>query len=248
VREGFDRIIAAGGDGTVNEVLNGLAETPGGLAQASLAVFPLGTVNVFARELGIPFNLEAAWGVIHRGREKRIDLPWIETCGAGGKVRRRFAQLAGAGLDARAIENVRWELKKKIGPLAYVWAGLGALLASQTAIHVQGDRHAETGELVLIGNGKLYGGNYRLFAEADLADGLLDVLVFPKVNWSVLLRCGPSLLLRGGLPRSMARSFQSSALELSSTAATAFEVDGELGGKLPVKLGLEPGALRVVIP
>jgi len=248
VREGFDCIIAAGGDGTVNEVLNGLAEAPGGLAQARLAVIPLGTVNVFARELAIPFKLQAAWGIIFRGKEKRVDLPWAEPSSGAGTPRRYFAQLAGAGLDAMAIERVRWDLKKKFGPLAYVWAGLGALRAVQTPITARGDQASETGELILIGNGSLYGGNYRLFPAADLVDGLLDVVVFPKVNWSVLARCGPALLLRGGLPRGLVKAFQTRTLELTAAAETPYELDGELAGKLPVRMGLEPRALRVVVP
>jgi YegS/Rv2252/BmrU family lipid kinase len=248
VREGFDCIIAAGGDGTVNEVLNGLAETPGGLAQSRLAVLPLGTVNVFARELRIPFRLESAWSIIQRGKERRIDLPWAEHSSANGMSRRYFAQLAGAGLDARAIQNVRWDLKKKFGPLAYIWAGLGALLAVQTPITVTGEHHSETGELILIGNGMFYGGNYRLFPAANLTDGLLDVVVLPKVDWAALARCGPSLLLRGRLPNLMWRGFQSGTLELTAAAGAPFEVDGELSGILPVHMGVLREALRVVVP
>ena len=74
----FDLIVAAGGDGTVNEVLNGLGDAPDGFARARLGVLPLGTVNVFARELKIPLRIERAWEVLQRGRETRIDLPCAE--------------------------------------------------------------------------------------------------------------------------------------------------------------------------
>src|SRR5207253_6625397 len=73
VREGFETIVAAGGDGTLNEVLNGIGDAPNGFEQARLGVLPLGTVNVFARELGIPIKLESAWETICRGHESRID-------------------------------------------------------------------------------------------------------------------------------------------------------------------------------
>src|SRR5437773_8109408 len=75
VREGFEVIVAGGGDGTVNEVLNGIGDYPGGFARARLGVLPLGTVNVFAREIGMPLSLRRAWEVIRRGRESAIDLP-----------------------------------------------------------------------------------------------------------------------------------------------------------------------------
>src|SRR3989442_1080269 len=74
VREGFERIVAAGGDGTINEVLNGIGDEPEGLARACLGVLPLGTVNVFARELGLPTKFDSAWEVVQRGQESLIDL------------------------------------------------------------------------------------------------------------------------------------------------------------------------------
>lgn len=116
VREGFDTIIAAGGDGTVNEVLNGLGDVPDAFARVRLGVLPLGTVNVFAKELGLPVDFLNAWRVICAGRERRIDLPTAEHTLDGKTVRRHFAQLAGAGLDSRAIELVNWEHKKDWPP------------------------------------------------------------------------------------------------------------------------------------
>ena len=248
VAEGFEIIVAAGGDGTVNEVLNGIADAPDGLTQSRLAVLPLGTVNVFARELAIPAKLDLAWEAIRRGREQKIDLPCVEYRHKGNAKRLCFAQLAGAGLDARAIELVSWSLKKKIGPLAYVIAGMKALLGSQSQITVAGGAETVTGELVLIGNGRLYGGDYRVFPDAELGDGLLDVCVFPRVNWLVLARCGPGLLFRGALPTSMVRTFQARAITLSSPTPTALEADGELIGHLPASLTVQPAALRVIVP
>jgi diacylglycerol kinase family enzyme len=139
VNEGFDLIVAAGGDGTVNETLNGIGDAQNGFARAKLGVLPLGTVNVFARELRIPLRLERAWEILQRGRETRIDLPCVEFFANGVRQQRRFAQLAGAGFDARAIELVDWSHKKKIGPLAYVIAGLKALRERQPKITVQAE-------------------------------------------------------------------------------------------------------------
>src|SRR5207237_299358 len=97
VREGFEIIVAAGGDGTLNEVLNGIGDEPDGFARARLGVLPLGTINVFAREIGMPLDLRRAWAVIRRGRESAIDLPQVEFGATGKSQRRWFAQLAGAG-------------------------------------------------------------------------------------------------------------------------------------------------------
>ena len=131
VEEGYEVVVAAGGDGTLNEVLNGIAATPGGLDQVRLGVLPLGTVNVFARELKISLNLRRAWEILRRGNETRIDLACAEYQVRDRPEKRYFAQLAGAGLDARAIELVSWQLKKKAGPLAYVVAGLRAMFEAK---------------------------------------------------------------------------------------------------------------------
>lgn len=127
VNEGFDTVVAAGGDGTVSEVVTGLAQAAEGLARCRLGILPLGTINVFARELALPLNLDGAWETVLQGRETRVDLPFAEFHDAAGERRRFFTQLAGAGLDSRAIAGVDWEWKKRIGWLAYVVAGLRAL-------------------------------------------------------------------------------------------------------------------------
>ena len=248
VKEGFEVIVAAGGDGTINEVLNGIGDTPDGFVRARLGVLPLGTVNVFARELALSTKLDAAWAVICQGREQLIDLPAVECVVKGVPQRGYFAQLAGAGLDARAVEAVAWNLKKKIGYFAYVVAGLKVLSGTQSKITATDGRRSAVGEQVLIGNGQLYGGDYRVFPQADLRDGLLDVCVFPRVTWLTLLRCGPSLLLRGRLPASCVEAFQAESVSLTSPSPTPLEVDGELIGCLPATFSIERSRLRVLVP
>ncbi len=248
VNEGFEIVVAAGGDGTLNEVLNGIADAPGGFERTRLGLLPLGTVNVFAREVKIPIKLERAWAAICKGKETRIDLGLVTFQENGAPTRRYFAQLAGAGLDARAIELVDWRLKKKLGPLAYVIAGLRALMESQQRISVANGEAKTAGELVLIGNGGLYGGEFRIFPPADMRDGLLEACVFPRVNWLTLARCGPRLLTKGTLPKKATENIQSSFITLTSDARVPFEVDGEYAGNLPAVFSIERSKLRVIVP
>lgn len=250
VGEGFETIVAAGGDGTLNETLNGLAQAPGGLERARLGVIPLGTVNVFARELGLPLSFEGGWRAIRAGRERRMDLPVAEFEQGGRRAARCFLQLGGAGLDSRAIELVNWGLKRKVGPLAYVWAGLKAICGRLPPVEVEaGEGHPlPAGELVLLGNGRLYGGHFALFPAADLADGLLDVCVFPRARLGTLLRCGPGLLLKRRVPESVVRRGRAGTLTLRSRDRASFELDGELVGQLPVTVRVQREALRVVVP
>jgi YegS/Rv2252/BmrU family lipid kinase len=248
VGEGFDLIVAAGGDGTVNEVLNGLGDAPNGFARARFGVLPLGTINVFARELKIPLRIERAWDVLQRGREVLLDLPHAEFLANGTRQRQYFVQLAGAGMDARAIELVDWSHKKKIGPLAYLIAGLKALREQKPGITVRADGREVTGELVLIGNGRFYGGPFGIFPLADLRDGLLDVCVFPRINWLTMFRCAPGLLARRRLPERIVQRVRAAAFELDGEPAAAFELDGEWVGHLPAAFSVEREKLRVIVP
>ena len=248
VREGFETIVAAGGDGTLNEVLNGLGDEPEGLARTRLGVLPLGTINVFARELRLPTAFEAAWNIIEQGRETLIDLPLAEFTKDGQPQRRYFAQLAGAGLDSRAIELVDWEQKKAIGPLAYVVAGFKALGEPKPQIIASAAQAGATGELVLIGNGRYYGGSFELFPKADLRDGLLDVTVFPKVNWEILLRTGWGWLTNQLHSAAGCHTFQAESFTLTAPGKAALELDGENVGHLPATFSVRRQALRVLAP
>jgi diacylglycerol kinase family enzyme len=157
-------------------------------------------------------------------------------------------QLAGAGLDARAVELVNWKLKKNAGPLAYVVAGFQALVEKQPRVCVSADGQKIEGELALIGNGKFYGGPFEIFPGANLSDGLLDVCIFPSVKFSPLLRLAPGFLLRRKLSEHLVRRLRAEKFELTSESAAAFELDGEWIGHLPATFSIEPKKLRVVAP
>jgi YegS/Rv2252/BmrU family lipid kinase len=248
VATGYDVIVAAGGDGTVNEVLNGIGDDPDGFARTRLGVLPLGTVNVFARELKIPLKLERAWKVLRRGNTTQIDLGRADFLDEGKPQSRYFMQLGGAGLDARAIELVSWKLKKNAGPVAYVVAGFQALAEKQPRITVSVDGKTIQGELALFGNGKFYGGSFHIFPGAHLSNGRLDVCVFPRVNVPTLLCLAPGFLLRQKLSEHRVRRLRAAKFEMTSDVPAAFELDGEWIGSLPATFSVEHQKLRVVVP
>lgn len=249
VADGCGTVVAAGGDGTVNEVLNGICDAPDGLQRARLGVIPLGTVNVFAKEMGIPGKFPLAWQIIRSGEERRIDLPLAEfTALDGQRVRRHFILMAGAGLDSRAIGLVNWELKKRAGPLAYVWAGLQAMRSPHpSVVAAMGDRR-ETVELAEVGNGRYYGGRFPVFPTAQLDDGELDVTLFPRVGWLVAIRVFLRLLVNrlGNSPDAI--FLRGRELQLSAPEPMSLQLDGDLVGVLPATITLRPRALRVVVP
>ena len=248
VREGFETIVAAGGDGTVNEVLNGIGDEPDAFAHTRLGVLPLGTINVFARELKLPTNFDQAWKIIQQGQETAIDLPEAEFAPSGQRQRRFFAQMAGAGLDSRTIELVDWSQKKAFGGLAYAVAGFKVMLSQSPQVLVSDGRETLAGELALIGNGRLYGGRYRLFPRADLRDGLLEASVFPRADWAGLARCGWGLLFNRLYTSGGVRHLRAESLTLESATAMPFHLEGENVGQLPVKFSVRRQALRFIVP
>jgi YegS/Rv2252/BmrU family lipid kinase len=241
VGEGYKVIVAAGGDGTINEVINGI-----GTSGVALGVLPLGTVNVFAQELRLPRKIEAAWAVIAGGHARTIDLACSES---NGSVR-YFVQLAGVGFDARAVRTASWELKKKIGPLSYVWAGLKTLTKShaQVEFSTNGSGVLGSGVAVLVGNGRFYGGRFALFPKARMDDGLLDVCVFEKCGYWDVLRYGQGILRGAHIDLGDVKYFQTDRLVCNAPGTTPFELDGEDAGDAPVTFSVVPRALRVVVP
>jgi len=245
---GFDTLVAAGGDGTVNEVLNGICDTPGALARVRLGVIPLGTVNVFAQEMGIPGEVTGAWRVVRFGHERLVDLPCAEFAGLlGGRERRHFALMAGAGLDSRAIALVNWELKKRVGPLAYLWAGVQAMRRPHPQVIVTLGGETRVAELAEIGNGRYYGGRFPVFPRARLDDGELDVTLFPRVTWPRALAVFLRLLFNRLEHSPDARLFQAKELTLDAGVLVPFHLDGDLVGHLPATLTLQPRSLRVLV-
>lgn len=246
-RDGFGTLVAAGGDGTVNEVLNGICDVPEGLARTRLGVIPLGTVNVFAKEMAIPEEFQGAWRVIREGRDRWIDLPRAEFTGAtGDRELRHFILMAGAGLDSRAIGLVDWGWKRRVGPLAYVWAGIRAMKPPHPSLEVRIVETTHRVELAEVGNGRFYGGRFPVFPKARLDDGVLDVTLFPRVGLLCALRVFLRLVTRRLTGSRDAVMLQGREITLTSEEPVPLQLDGDLVGHLPATLTVQPRALRVV--
>jgi len=248
VNEGYEVIVAAGGDGTLNEVLNGIAEVPGGLDNVKLGVIPLGTVNVFAREVGIPIDLKKAWDNVLAGHSRRYALPMMEFQQDGETKQRYFVQLAGVGLDARAVELVNWRLKKAVGPLAYVVAGMRALQEKPSRMKIEHDGQVTEGELVLIGNGRYYGGSFPILPNAVLEEQLIEACVIPDLKFRSLFRAGIAALTQFRKTIKGATYFKTNAFTLTAIPPAPIQVEGEAIGRTPARLSFSGETIEVIVP
>jgi diacylglycerol kinase (ATP) len=241
--EGHPLIVAAGGDGTVNEVVNGLAEHNALLGDSAkhtaLGVLPVGTMNVFAYELGLPGrDLEACWEIITRDQPREIDL-WQ----ANDEF---FVQLAGVGLDAAIVKETSWELKKRFGPLSYVMSAARVLGQEAPMLEIEmPDRPQLFGSIVLIGNGRHYGGPVPVFREASNTDGLLDVIILHQQRALEVFQFLSALTGGGYAECGDIDYLQVPSLRVTSAQEVPYEIDGELGKETPVKFRAAPFRQKV---
>ena len=235
--EGYQRIVAAGGDGTINEIVNGIAGQ-----NVSLGLLPLGTMNVFAAELGLPANdLGKCWGIIEQNRTRRVDLPRAN--------RKHFVQLAGVGLDAQAVKETSGAFKRNFGPLSYLISAVQIASRTPPVLAIESDEATTVeGSFVLVGNGRLYGGRFPFFKQAVMNDGLLDVIVFKRLSYVDIIRYLQDVVFTPQISSPEVEYFQTKRLRVTSAESVPVEIDGELIGNCPVEFRIRAGGLRVLTP
>jgi YegS/Rv2252/BmrU family lipid kinase len=231
---GARSVVAAGGDGTINDVVNGIAGTG-----TALGILPVGTMNVFAAELGLPNDLAEAWEVIEAGYTRSIDLARAND--------HYFVQLAGIGFDAQVVERTSWNFKKNFGPLSYLVSAAQIAAEKPPRIVVEHEGKTSEGSFVLIGNGRYYGAPIKVFKDAKLDDGLLDIVILKNLGYLELARFLTGVFTGTHTEFEDIEYFQVPAVSVRSEEDVPVEVDGELMGKLPVEFRIAQQKLRVVV-
>lgn len=229
-------VVAAGGDGTVNEVINGLH------TDATLGVLPLGTANVLARELGIPLNIGKASQRIVGGETIRMDLG-VATDEGG--VQRKFSCMAGIGFDANVIQAVPSRMKRDLGVMAFALTAFKVLAVEDLPwIRIQngGDHRSQ---FAIIANGSHYGGDYKTSDSASLTNGELDVIMVEKVSKLLRPDIFGRILAKKPLSKDATR-FSVTELEATSEEKVPVQLDGEIWGHLPMSFRVEPASLKVI--
>jgi YegS/Rv2252/BmrU family lipid kinase len=231
-----DAVVAAGGDGTIHEVVNGLA-----YSSVPLGILPLGTANVFARELGLPSDPVRAAQAVLAGRPRTVHL------GRAGS--RYFLVMAGVGFDAQVIYDLDLGLKRLLGKLAYLSTGLKVLLAPpRHPFEVRIGDEQLTACAAVIGKGHYWGGSFQVTPGARLEDPDLHLCLFTGSRpWDVLRYAGG---IFSGKHLGFSDVFLRSARDFALHSARPLRVqaDGDLIGTLPMTFSVAEGALSVLGP
>ena len=239
VQQGFDIICAIGGDGTVNEVVNGVAGS-----DVPLAIVPTGTVNVLALELGIPLDPPDACRLVADG-----ELSWIDLGQAG---ERYFSLMAGVGMDAAVVANMNPMLKRHLKEAAFVVQGMATYLTHQDPLlRVETAERTVEGYFAVFGNSSNYSGAFGITSLADMRDGLLDVCVLTDKSFLSIAWYWLAALINSHTNHPAVQYFRTEAAQVSvvdSDAEVLVQTDGEVAGCLPMQCRIVPRALRVIVP
>ncbi len=236
VPEEFDIIVGMGGDGTVNELVNGLCCT-GKL----IGIIPFGITNVFALEAGIPLNPLDAVELIFRGRDQYFDL--------GDANGRKFMLMLGAGLDAQAVHLYKPQLKKYLNQYAYIASGVKAFFTyAQTPLEVEIVDSGEhlVGYQVIVANCGYYGGRRRIAPDALPTDGYLNLVVYKKRGIFPTFKYFLTTVIEQHhrLPDIEFRKFKAARIE----GDAPYHIDSEPLGHLPVDVSVVENGVLIRVP
>jgi lipid kinase YegS len=242
VAEGIDTVIAGGGDGTVNEVLNGLASVEG--ETSALGVIPLGTANDFARSAGIPLQLEAALRVAVETDPVTVDV------GRAGD--RAFMNVATGGFGTEVTVNTDPKLKRMLGGAAYFITGLGRFSELEPVeVHLRGPDLDWQGKILVlaVGNARQAGGGHVLCPEAVLNDGMLDVGILPDVPEGQQAEAIGALMTKGlQAVKDAAKYWRVPWVDVDAPKGIYVNLDGEPTHATHHRFEVEPKRLRLHLP
>jgi diacylglycerol kinase (ATP) len=240
VRREFDLVIAAGGDGTIYEVINGMAEHP---HRPKLGIIPTGTTNDFARALGVPRTIEKATEVLCKGHEIPVDI---------GRVNDKyFVNIAGAGKLTELTYDVPSKLKTMLGQLAYYLKGMELLPSIRpTSVSIEYDGKLFEGEVMmfLVANTNSVGGFEKLAPKSCYNDGMFDLVILKKTNLAEFIRIA-TLAIRGEHINDPNIIYtKANRIKVNTDEKMQLNLDGEYGGMLPGEFVNLHHHFQIIVP
>ena len=247
VEAGAKLLVVVGGDGSVNEVANGIAEQ-----DVEIAVIARGTGWDFIRTYDIPHKIEDAIDVALNGVAREIDLGRVTYRSWGGVDEVRwFANVASVGMSGAIAQRANDTSKALGGKISYLWATLAVFARWKVSdVHVTVDDDVRSGRMhdVIVANGRYFGGGMMITPEASSDDGLFDVLLLGDLTKRDLMATLPKTYRGAHLPHPKAELLRGSTVTIDAPTPLPVELDGEQPGTTPVRFEIVPRALRVRVP
>ncbi|MDA1051097.1 MAG: diacylglycerol kinase family lipid kinase [Planctomycetota bacterium] len=243
VDEGFERIIVAGGDGTLNHVVNGVAAD---LGRIEVGLIPLGTGNDFARSLELPLDrLDAAFSIALGDQVRAVDLIRITDGKSFYAVNAASGGMAGkVAADVLDVDKARW------GAFAYWMTALSELIDMRASdLHLDIDDRPQDLQVygVVIANGRYVGGGFPIAPKATLDDGKLTIVIIPVLPTLELLSAGLNYTLGSSPTMGQIKTFEATRIHLTAKPEMQFSIDGEPTREIEATFEVVPGALRMAV-
>lgn len=248
VEGGAELLVVVGGDGSVNEVVNGIVGADG----VELAVIPRGTGWDFSRTFGIPRDLDRALAVAREGRVRELDLGRVTyRTSAGGEARAYFANVASAGISGAIARRANESSKALGGKVSYYWSTLAVFVGWQAGeMRVSVDDESRAGRMidVMVANGRFLGGGMMMLPDAEPDDGLFDVLLIGDITKRDLAFTLPKSYRGKHLPHPRLEVLRGRTVTVDAPEPLPIEIDGEQPGTTPATFEIVPRALRLRVP
>lgn len=243
----FDLIVACGGDGTVNEVVKGIMESE---KKLPLAILASGTVNDFAKYLNLPTNANSFYEMIKREKPIEIDIGRVDK---GNKIDEEFfVNVAAGGMLTNVAYQVDSDLKARLGRMAYYFEGVKELAKQNYEpinVKIRSDEYNSEEKILLflVSNSSSIGGFKKIAPEADVLDGLLDVVIIKKSAIADLANIFMNILTGDHIHHPNVVYYKTRSVSIESETKVPIDVDGEYGGELPVRFEVIPKALKILV-
>ncbi|HEY41018.1 MAG TPA: diacylglycerol kinase family lipid kinase [Dehalococcoidia bacterium] len=249
VRQGYETVVSVGGDGTINEVVNGLYES-GTLEDVSLGIISTGTGSDYIRTVGIPrHHQEACQRLLNPGKVL-VDIGEVEYRSNGQTEKRLFVNFAGLGFDAEVVQATTQRFKILGGLPAYLLGLLTTFLCyrnREITLKVDGEVVSKKVCTAVMSNGKYGGGSMFVAPDADLTDGYFDVLTIDDISKPDLLWSLPRIYKGTHLTHHKVTMQRGQEIEIESAKRLLVQADGELLGETPARFRVIPSALNVLV-
>ena len=247
-KKGYELVVSVGGDGTINEVVNGLYDA-GNIKDVMLGIISTGTGSDYIRTIGIPPHHKEACQRLLNPRMQLVDLGVVEYSNNGEMVKRLFVNFAGLGFDAEVVKATTLKFKA-LGALPSYLMGLLTTFLSynnkEVSIKLDGKQDNRKICTIVMSNGKYGGGHMFVAPDADPGDGLLDVMIINDINKPDLLWSLPRVYRGTHLTHPKVTVERAREIEITTKEPMSLQADGELLGEAPANFRILPSALKIV--